>query len=307
MRTWFFAVAWIGCGLTAGSATASDLLAGLDQVYFEDFEDFEDELAFPLTPEIDTLGLGAMAGHRLGNPLPLLGTLSGAELLLFVGEAVASDALIQSSGGQVPFAPDGGRQLGLRSRFDGFETVPDATNGSFLTAAVTFADSGFGSGVAGYLLDFQSGGLRIAVSSVAAAPSGFGAVFLSQTAEDSIRAGNPFEVELLFDLTARTAQAALTVGAEVFQTPATTSPAFDTLDIGLAVVTNTNTNNAAPPATVASDVQDFAIFVPAPGAGATMPVALATLAMLHRRTGRRDARAGCRDAGPTAPSRAAGA
>ena len=302
MRTWLFAVAWIGCGLTAGHAKASDLLAGLGEVYFEDFED---ELAFPLTPELDTLGLGAMVGHRLGNPQPLLGTISGGELLVFVGEAVGSDALIQSSGGQVAFEPEGGGRLGLRGRFDGFETVPDATNGSFLTAAVTLADSGFGSGVAAYLLDFQSGGLRVAVSSVAAIPSGFGAVFLSPTAEGSIRAGNPFEVELLFDLSDRTAQAALTVGNEVFETAVTTSPVFDTLDIGLAVVANTNTNNEAPLATVASDVQDFAIFVPAPGGALASWVSWATLAALRSRSKR--PRAALPGVGPIAPSRAAGA
>jgi hypothetical protein len=278
-----FALAWLGCGWTAGSAAASDLLDGLGQSYFEDFED---ELAFPLTPEVDSLGLGGMMGHRTGDPLPLLPTLSGGELLIFVSEAVGSGALLQSSGAQVPFEPALAGRVGLRGRFDGFETVADVTNNSFLTAAVTLADREFPSGVAAYLLDFQTGGLRIAVSSVGLQLSGFDTVFVSSTAEDAIRDGDPFEIELLFDLTDRTAQAALTVGGEIFQTDATTSAIFDALDIGFAVVANTNSNNEAPLATIASDVQDFAIFVPAPGSGAAALAAGVTLAALRARAGR---------------------
>ena len=283
MRSWVIAVAWIACGLSAGSAGASTLLAGLAQVYFEDFEE---ELAFPLTPEVDSLVLGGMVGHRIGDPLPLLPTLSGGEMLIFVSEAADSEALLQSSGAELPFAPQAGEQIGLRGRFDGFETVRDLTNGSFQTAAVVLVDSGLGSGVAGYLLEFQGSDLRVVVSSVGLGLSGFAEVFLSSTADEAIRAGDPFEIELLFDLATRTAQAALTVGGEVFETAATTSAAFDALDIDTARVANTSTNNEAPPATVASDVQDFAIFVPAPDSGAAALAAVAGLAALRARAGR---------------------
>lgn len=273
----------LSCSLTASGAAASDLLAPLgDPVYFEDFAG---ELAFPLTPEIDARGLGGMVGNRIGDPLPLLPTISNGEMLISVSEAPgASSVLLQSSGGQVPFVPALRERVGLRARFDGFESVRDFEQGQFNTASVTLGDSSRASGVAAYLLDFQDGLLRVAVSGIGSVLPGFDAVFLSPSADASIRLGNPFTVELLFDLTTRTARAALTVGSDVFLTSATSAPLFDALDIDFAIVTNTTTNNGGQPASIATDVQDFAIFVPEAGASGAALAAAGALAALGARS-----------------------
>jgi len=275
------AVGLLVVGAGPGGARALDLVAGLGSPVY--VEDFEGELAFPLSPEVDPLGFGGMVGHRVGAPLPLLPTLSGGELLIAVSESAVATALLQSSGGAVAIEPPPNWRIGLLGRFDGFEAVRDATNGQFTTVTVTLLDSALANGAAGYLLDFQSGALRLAVSSVGGILTGYDDVFLSATAEDAIRAGDPFEIELLFDQTARTAQASLTVAGETFRTGATSSPPFDALQPDQALVANTTTNNDPPPASVASDVQDFSIYVPAPDGAAPALACVGVLALRRRR------------------------
>ena len=94
---------------------------------------------------------------------------------------------------------------------------------------------------------------------------------LSPTAEAAIRSGDAFTVELLFDGAAATAQASVTANAE-------TKDAIDA-----ALVVNTTTNNSPPIATIASDVKDFVLHVPEPGAGAAALAVIATCAALARR------------------------
>lgn len=280
MRDVAFALV-VSMAVGALPAHGLDLLDGIEQVYFEDFEG---ELAFPLDPELDSLGFGGMLGDRSGDPLPLLPTLSDGELLIAVSESplAAPTAQLQASGGVVAIAPPPGARIGLVGRFEDFEAVRDAVNGQFSTVAVALLDTAAANGVAGYLLDFQSGALRLAVSSTAGILTGYDDVFLSPTAEAAIRAGESFEVELLFDLTTRAAQASLTAAGETFRTDVTTSPVFDALEPDQAVVTNTTTNNDPPPASVASDVESFAIHVPEAGGSAAALVTALALALRAR-------------------------
>jgi len=265
----------------AGAAHGSELLTDLAQVYYEDFIG---ENAFPLTPELDPLGFGGMDAYRQGDPLPLAPTVTGGEMLIQITEPADSEVLLQSSGGAVPVEFAEGTAVGVRARYDGFEVV---ATGQFLAAGVTLLDSVLGNGASGYLLDFQDAGLRVVVSNLSPIGlDGYDDVFLTPSAEAAIRAGNAFEVELRFDQTARTAQAALTVGGEVFQTDATTSATFTAMQPDLALVLNALTNNGPPIATIASDVQDFAIFAPEPGPGGAALAAAAALAAMRRRGAR---------------------
>jgi hypothetical protein len=151
---------------------------------------------------------------------------------------------------------------------------------------VSLRDASIANGAAGYLLDFQGGALRLVVSNLGPVfVSGYDEVVLSQTADEAIRAGDPFELELLFDQVARTAQAALTVGAEVFTTDATSSPTFDAMEIDQAQIANTTSNNGTPFASIGSDAQRYAIYVPEPGGTALALAAVAALAMRARRSG----------------------
>jgi hypothetical protein len=272
MRTWWLRILLLAAVLHGGAASASELLEDLRAPIY--FEDFAGEVSFPLTPEVDTLGFGGMVVHRDGDPLPLAPTLTGGEMLIVIAEPADSSVPRQSSGAALPVSFAEGIPIGVRGRFDGFEVV---STGQFLAAGVTLLDTGIANGAAGYLLDFQDGLLRLAVSNLSVFFSGYDDVFLTPSADAAIRAGDAFEVELRFDQTARTAQAALTVGGEVFQTDATTSATFDAMQIDQALVVNTLTNTGPPIATIASDVQDFAIHVPEPGAG---PAALASAGAL---------------------------
>lgn len=273
----------VALGLAASGAQAG-LLDGLGSPTYR--EDFEGEISFPTTPEVDTQGFGGMDAFRSGNPLPLAPTISGGEMLIAVQEASPFTVALRGSGGSVPIAVETDARIGLAARFDGYETVQDPTNGQFQTAAVTLQDSTLGNGASGYLLEFGPGALRVAVSNLGPFLSGYDDVALSSTAEAAIRAGDAFTVELLFDGAADTAQASITVGAETFTTEATTTSTFAAMDaIDAAIVVNTTTNNSPPIATIASDVQEFALTarVPEPGAGAAALEVVATCAALARR------------------------
>lgn len=265
-----------------GAAHASDLLADLGAPVY--LEDFAGESAFPLTPEVDTPGFGGMVVRREGDPLPLAPTVTGGEMLIRLTEPESSSALVQFSGGAVPVSFAEGVPLGVRGRFDGFEVV---ATGQFLATGVTLFDTAIANGAAGYLLDFQGGPLRLAVSNLSPIGlAGYDDVFLTESADEAIRAGDAFEIELRFDQTARTAQAALTVGSEGFETEATSSATFDAMEPDQAFVVSHATNDGPPIATVAADVQDFAIFVPEPGAGAAAPAAAFALAAAAARRAR---------------------
>lgn len=263
MRKWIPGTLMLAAMLHGGAASASGLLADLGAPVY--LEDFTGEISFPLTPEVDASGFGGMVVYREGDPLPLAPTLTGGEMLIAVTESVSSSEDRQTSGAALPVSFAAGDAIGVRARFDGFEVV---STGQFLAAGVTLSDTTIANGAAGYLLDFQDAPLRLAVSNLSVFFSGYDDVFLTEAADAAIRAGDPFEVELRFDQTARTAQAALTVGSEVFLTEATTSTTFDVMQVDQALVVNTVTNTGVEVATIASDVQDFAVLAPEPGAGA---------------------------------------
>lgn len=262
-------------------AQAVDLLAELGAPIY--VEDFAGQVAFPLSPETDPFALGGMTGHQVGSPLPPLPTLTGTEMAIAVQESTTVTSGLQSSGAQLSFTPPAiGPQVGLLGRFDDFATV---STGQFMTVAVTLRDSAIANGASGYLLDFQSGLLRLVVSNLGPLfLSGYDEVVLSQTADEAIRAGDSFELELLFDQDAKTAQAALTVGEEVFTTDATTSTTFDEMQIDQALVVNSVNNNGDPFASIASDAQRYEIYVPEPGGVAAALAALAALALRARRS-----------------------
>ncbi len=272
MRLWkqwaaSFTLVGVAASALAPRAAATELTSQLGAPVY--VEDFDLETAFPLSPETDPFEFGGMAGYQRGDPLAPLPTLTGTELAIAVVEADPSSASLQASGAFLAFTPPAGEGVGLRGHFDGFAAVRDATRGQFQTATVTLGDTTIANGAAGYLLDFQSGALRLAVSNLGPLfLGGYDDVFLTQTAEDAIRAGDPFEIELLFDRVARTAQASLTVGEESFQTAATTSSTFDTMEIDSALIANTTANNDAPLASIASNAQRFEIYVPEPSATA---------------------------------------
>lgn len=279
MRTWMVQISMLAALLHGGAANASELLEDLGLVYLEDFAG---EISFPLTPEVDTSGFGELFAYRSGDPLPGAPTLTGGEMLIAIAEPASSSQNLQSSGAGLSVSFAEAIPIGVVGRFDGFEVV---STGQFLAAGVTVLDTAIANGASGYLLDFQSGLLRLAVSNLSVFFSGYDDVFLTPTADAAIRAGDAFEIELRFDQTARTAQAALTVGNEVFQTEATTSATFDAMQIDQALIVNTLTNTGPPIATIASDVQDFAILAPEPGAGvAALAVALALHGLTRRRT-----------------------
>lgn len=271
----------VALGFAAADAQAG-LLDGLGSPTYA--EDFEGEISFPTTPELDALGFGGMDAFRSGDPLPLAPTISGGEMLIAVQEASPFVVALRGSGGSVPIAVEADARIGLAARFDGYETVQDPTYGQFQTAAVTLQDSTLGNGASGYLLEFGTGALRVAVSNLGPFLSGYDDVTLSSTAEAAIRAGDAFTVELLFDGAAATAQASVTVNAETFTTDAMTSSTYAAMDaIDAAIVVNTTTNNSPPIATIASDVKEFALHVPEPDAGAAALAVVATLAGLARR------------------------
>lgn len=281
MRTWMLPIGMLAVLLHGGATRASELLADLGAPTY--LEDFAGEISFPLTPEVDASGFGGMVVHRAGDPLPLAPTLTGGEMLIAIAEPADSSVSLQSSGAALPVSFAEGVPIGARGRFDGFEVV---STGQFLAAGVTLLDTAIANGASGYLLDFQDAGLRLAVSNLSVFFSGYDEVFLTPSADAAIRAGDAFEVELRFDQTARTAQAALTVGSEVFQTEATTSATFDAMQVDRALVVNTLTNTGPPIATIASDVQDFAIYVPAPDGAAPTLAAGAALAAMRARGAR---------------------
>ena len=273
-----FGAVWIATG------AAAELVSVLGSPVY--IEDFEGEIAFPTTPEVDTLGFGGTLAFRSGNPLPLAPTISDGEALIAVQEASPFTVPLRGSGVEVPISMLADSAIGVSGCFDGYETVKDPTNGQFQTAAVTLSDSTLDNGASGYLLELGSGALRLAVSNLGPGILlGYDDVFLTTSAEDAIRGGMPFVVELLFDGTARTAQASLTVGGETFTTDAMSSSTFDLMDaIDAVLLVNTTTNNAPPIATIASDLKDFAIYAaPEPGGSAAAGVALFTLAMRARR------------------------
>lgn len=272
----------LAAGVLAPPAQAVDLLSELGAPIY--VEDFAGQVAFPLSPETDPFALGGMTGDQAGSPLPALPTLTGTEMAIAVQESTIVTSGVQSSGAQLAFTPPPiGPQVGLRGRFDDFAAV---STGQFMTVAVTLRDSTIANGAAGYLLDFQSGLLRLVVSNLGPGfLSGYDEVVLSSTADEAIRAGDPFELELLFDQDAKTAQAALTVGEESFATDATTSATFDAMQIDQALVANTVSNNDEPFASIASDVQRYEIYVPEPGRVAAVLAAVAALALRARRNG----------------------
>lgn len=105
-------------------------------------------------------------------------------------------------------------------------------------------------------------GLQVSGGSVAIPPlggrvgpgilQGDGEAVLSGPAGAMARSGQPFDVELLVDTVARTAQASITVGADTFDTAVTTAPAFELMQPDLAVQANSVMNNGAPYAQIAT-------------------------------------------------------
>lgn len=99
----------------------------------------------------------------------------------------------------------------------------------------------------------------------------------SGPADEAIRSGTAFDVELLVDTIARTAQASLTVGTETFETPVTTAATFEAMQPDLAAQANSAAHNGAPFSSIASDALRFEIYVPEPGASAAALAAMAAL------------------------------
>lgn len=270
--------------LAASRAMAGDLLAPLGPAEY--VETFAGETAFPLAPDFDSFALGGMTGFQRGDPLPPLPALGDDVLGLVASEADPSMDVLQSAGAQLSITAPDERQIGLLGRFEAFATVTDPQFGAFQSVGVTLLDTSLENGASAYLLDdFQGQGLRVVVSNLGPLfLTGYDDEPLSDTAEAAIRAGDPFEIELLFDEAARTARASLTVGAETFTTIATNSASFDAMDaIDRALVVATTNNNGGTLASIAADATRFELRVPEPGSAAAAGAAAAALLALSRR------------------------
>ncbi|MEZ4333177.1 MAG: hypothetical protein R3F35_15560 [Myxococcota bacterium] len=251
----------------APTARAVDLLDDLGEPGW--VEDFTGETGFPTTPDVDSNGLGGLDALQLGDPLPSAPTFDGSGLSIPVVEAPGSAANLQSAGARLAIgpAPSTGT-IGLYGRFDGYSVTNDPVNGAFQTVALTFRDLTVGNGVSAYLLSFGSGSLRIAISNLGPGIlGGYQQVFLSPTADAAIRGGAAFEIELRFDLDVRELQGSLRVGDELFVTPVSTHPSFDTLDaLEDAIFVTTSTNNDAPAASVGARIDRIETYLPEPDA-----------------------------------------
>lgn len=269
--------------LVASRAIAGELLAPLGPADY--VETFAGETAFPLTPDFDSLALGGMVALQRGDPLPPLPTLGGDVLGVIASESASSNEVIQSAGAALALTVPQGRQVGVLGRFDAFETVNDPQYGAFQTLGVALLDRSLDNGASAYLLEFQNAGLRVVVSNLGPLFfTGYDDVFLSASAEQAIRAGEPFDIELLFDETARTARASLTVGAETFTTIATNSATFDAMDaVDRALVVATTNNNGVPLASIGADASRFDLRVPEPSSAAAAGAAAAALLALSWR------------------------
>jgi len=269
--------------LVASRAIAGELLAPLGPADY--VETFAGETAFPLAPDFDSFALGGMTGFQRGDPLPAFPALGDDVLGILASEADPSMDVLQSTGAQLSITAPDERQIGLLGRFEAFATVTDPQFGAFQTLGVTLLDTSLDNGASAYLLEFQNAGLRIVVSNLGPLfLTGYDDEFLSPTAEAAIRAGDPFEIELLFDEAERTARASLTVGAETVTTIATNSVTFDAMDaIDRALVVAATNNNGGPLASIAADATRFELRVPEPGSAAAAGAIAAALLALSRR------------------------
>ena len=273
-------------GIAAAAADAVTLLAPLGSPVY--VESFNGETAFPTMPDTNTAGQGAMVLYQVGSPLPTAPTFTGTRIQINAVES-AGAAGLQGVGGRVPISGFTSGKIGLYGRFDSFSVVPDNMNGAFQTAAVTLFDSTLNNGASAYLLDFQNQLLRVVVSNLTFPFQGYAQVSLTTTADAAIRGGAAFELELLFDNDANTAQAALKVGSEYFQTPATTAATFTSMTaIDGALGVNTSTNNAAPTAQIATRLDQYEIYgLPEPSGIAMGLAGVALIAVSPRARSRR--------------------
>jgi hypothetical protein len=243
------------------SAYAIDL-SSLSQVYLETY----DELAFPLTPEVDLLGLGGMFGILQLQAIPPALTGSAAHIVL--GAGVENAGITYTNPG-VQSTAAGTEDVGLRGSFDsivfGSDGVADFVVSAGFAPTVetdTLVQAGIeltltsGNASANLLVTESTGLIAGGLANSTSLP-------LTNAAANAVLAGGAFTVDLLVDRTGSTAIGSVDVdGVGVF-----TSAPIPLTVVGSETFVYAFQATAAydtPPSTVDVNHDNFEIYSVAP-------------------------------------------